>query len=360
MKTISWLPRRKALLSFIICSCAMLFLAQHIHAQAMEARLGHRLDSLLRSQSIRPFNGQVLIARGGQTIYERSIGYADLERKTAFPKHSQYVIGSLTKQITAVLVLQAAEKGLIGLDVPIRKYLPSIHLAWADTVTAHHLLNHTSGYQRKDMPLAFAPGSRFSYSNQAYGLLGELLVAVHGKPYGKLVAQLFKRAGMHHACAATRVKGSKLLLSYSRQADSSIAQEMKTFENGVLPAALLIATPQDIVAWNIALHQKKKLLAAAQYDLMTTPSSKRDHPIFGDVDYGYGIQMTHDDGIEEISHGGYVPGFITVNFYYPASKISMVIMENLDWKDPAFQESFWFEMQVRRLLRESGYLQASH
>lgn len=324
--------------------------------QQQGLRLKEGLDSLFTTSSLRPFNGSVLISQSGKPIYERVFGHADVLKKTAWPRHPQFVIGSVSKQITAVLVLRACDQGLLDLHVPIHKYLPQLSQPWADTVTVHHLLNHTSGLRTKTQPLTFHPGSQFSYSNDGYALLGEIVAAVNVKSYEDLVQALFKRCKMRHSNTPSDRGPKNMLEGFSRQMDGSIAMDKTTFENTLVSAGGLISNPQDIARWNEMLHSRRKLLSPETYKSMTTASSMRNHPIFGNVDYGYGLQFTHDDGIAEISHGGYAPGFVTVNFYYPETQISLVIMENLDWKDPAFKQSFSYEMEARKRLRASELL----
>ncbi len=323
---------------------------------ALLAAFTQRVDSLLKTTSLRPFNGVVHISQHGETLYSRTQGYGDMLRKTPFAAYPQFVIGSVSKQVTAVLVLRACEAHLLALHTPIRAYLPELPMAWADTVTIHQLLCHTSGYQGRDKALAFRPGDRFSYSNQGYGLLSDLLAKVTAMPYEALVMALFKRCGMSHSTTPSNIKASHKPQGFSRKTDGSIVADTSSAEGWPVAAALLISNPKDITRWNECLHEKGKLLLKDSYLSMVQPSSTRPHPIFGDVDYGYGLQTTHRDNLYEISHGGYFPGFVSVNFYYPETQISLVVMENLDWMDPAFKQSFSVEMEIRRLLRESGLL----
>ncbi len=332
------------------------YLRGHAATTDLKVALAMRIDSLLGATSLHPFNGIVYISREGKALYARRLGYGDMLRKTPFPTQPQFVIGSVTKQITAVIVLRACAARLLDLHTPIHRYLTELPMPWADTVTLHHLLNHTSGFEGRDKPLAFRPGAKFSYSNQAYGLLGDIVARATGKSYEDLVMAIYRRCHMRHATTPSHQHGHDLLTGYTRQPDGSLQAEPNTMKGATLAAGLLMSSPEDIARWNECLHDQRKLLTDQYYTLMTTPTSKRPHPIFGEVDYGYGLQMTHDNGIYEISHGGYVPGFVSVNFYYPATKTSLVVMENLDWMDPAFKESFYFEMAIRRILRESGLL----
>ncbi len=334
----------------------ILVLRSQVAAQDPQLALSARLDSLLASSSLRPFNGQVEISQDGKSIYSRRLGHGDMLRKTPFAAHPQFVIGSVSKQVTAVLVLRAYQNNLLSLDAPLSRYLPELSQPWADSVTIHHLLNHTSGFQGRDKPLAFRPGSKFAYSNQGYGLLGEVLAKVTGKPYEDLAVALFKRCGMKHSTTPSHLRTQHRPQGFSRRPDGSVAVDTTSSTGWPVPAALLISTPGDIVRWNECLHIHHKLLNDNLLQSMVTPSSVRPHPIFGEVGYGYGVQTTRNDSLYEISHGGYFPGFVSVNFYYPDSKISLVVMENLDWMDPGFKQSFSFEMEMRRILRESGLI----
>jgi D-alanyl-D-alanine carboxypeptidase len=330
----------------------ILAITLQLNAQPInKADLHHRLDSLLEVKADHPFNGQVLITHQGKTLYSKTQGYGNWTEKSKFPRHPQFVIGSVSKQIAAVLILRAQDQGRLDIHQPIGTYLPGLPMAWKDSVTTHHLLNHTSGIRDRTQPLATRPGTQFSYSGLGYALLGEILEAVYGQSFDVLAFALFGQSGMHRSTAPTLPRKKHCVKGYVRQEDGNNFVETG-FPNGVpFPAGGLISTVEDICQWNTLLHGHQ-LLSDSTYLKMITPTSKRPHPIFGDVDYGYGIQITNIDSLHEISHGGYAPGYVTVNFYYPATQTSLVVMENLDWNDPAFKETFYYEMEIRKILRE--------
>ena len=215
---------------------------QHSFAADPEllAALTRRVDSLLQTTSLRPFNGVVHISQHGKTLYSRTLGHGDMLGKTPFPKHPQFVIGSVSKQVTAVLVLRACEAHLLALHTPIRAYLPELPMAWADTVTVHQLLCHTSGYQGRDKALAFRPGDRFSYSNQGYGLLSEVLAKVTGTPFEDLVMALFKRCGMAHSTTPSNIEASRKPQGFSRKTNGSVVADTSSADGWPVAAALLI------------------------------------------------------------------------------------------------------------------------
>lgn len=104
------------------------------------------IDSLLNVYSTKPFNGIVLITQNGKVVYSKVCGYSDLDNKTPLKISDQFVVGSVSKQFTAAIVLQEYDKGLLDLYIPIKKYLPDLTESWADTVTVHHLLNFLLNY----------------------------------------------------------------------------------------------------------------------------------------------------------------------------------------------------------------------
>lgn len=105
----------------------------------------HKIDSIISASSPLTFNGVVLVSQKGKIKYLKSNGYKDFDKKIPLKTDDQFEIMSNTKQVTAVLILQATEQGKLDLQTPIKKYLPSLTQSWADSVTIHHLLNHTHG-----------------------------------------------------------------------------------------------------------------------------------------------------------------------------------------------------------------------
>ncbi len=337
---------------FVLVGC--LFLANHtVNAQKSvfdKSILAASIDSLLEAKAFRPFNGIIQIEQDGKAIYRKRLGYADLETKKRFGKHTQFVIGSLSKQITAVILLRTKEKGLLDFHIGIGNYLPELKQAWKDSVTIHHLLNHTSGIKTLDAPLASRPGAQFAYSNLAYALLGQILEKVNHQSFADQAQALFRECGMKHSATPEAGKLKWLPKGWFKNQKGDFEAVENPFIKNSIPAGLMVSTAADLSEWNALLHSGK-LLSKESYDEFTKPSSTRAHPLFGDVDYAYGIQMTHLNDLFEISHGGYVKGFVAVNFYQPATKLSLIVLENYDWMDPTYQETFWFEMQIRKVLR---------
>ena len=166
-------------------------------------------DQLLRKEhSESGFSGSVLIARGEQKVFAGAIGMANKSWSIPADVKTRYVIASLTKSMTAALVLALADKESLDLTANIRTYLPNYPAEYADTVTVLQLLRHKSGIPnfnalegwfdgaflreiRSDeflnavaaMPLVSPPGTAYHYSNGNYLLLSEVVAAVTGKSF---------------------------------------------------------------------------------------------------------------------------------------------------------------------------------
>lgn len=152
------------------------------------------IDSLIKSTSPRTFNGALLIAQDGEIKYAKTYGFADLDRKIPLNMNDQFIIGSISKQTTAVLVLQELDKGHLSLHEPLSKYLPDLKKDWADSVTIHHLLNHTSGIVGLDQPLAFRQGTQFSYSPIIDDQNGHLEFSHSGALLGFIATNMYEPA----------------------------------------------------------------------------------------------------------------------------------------------------------------------
>src|SRR5688572_3360144 len=103
------------------------------------------IDSLIRSYAaIKQFNGNVLVVQKGKSVFSKSYGFADFEWKIANDKQTKFRIGSITKQFTAMLIMQLKQDGKLDLDSAITTYLPWYRRETGNTITIRNLLAHTS------------------------------------------------------------------------------------------------------------------------------------------------------------------------------------------------------------------------
>jgi CubicO group peptidase (beta-lactamase class C family) len=302
-----------------------------------------RIDEVLRHYvDKRQFMGNVLIARGVDTIFQKSYGTANAEWQVPNDAATKFRLGSITKQFTAAAVLLLEERGKLSTTDLISKHLPNTPPAW-EKITVHHLLNHTSGIpsftalpaynkfkrQRhtieelvnltRDKPLEFEPGSKYAYSNSGYALLGQLLETISGKPYGILLDEMiFKPLGM----SGSGYDSNTVLIPHRALGYSPTPNGIRNadFIDMSVPhaAGALYSTTGDLLRWTQALVNGK-LLKSESLRKMLTP---------GLGDYGYGIVIP-PKGRKRYGHGGGIDGFNTAQLYYPESGITVIAFSNL-------------------------------
>jgi D-alanyl-D-alanine carboxypeptidase len=317
----------------------------------LKKNLGDHIDSLLDVPDKQPFNGIVVVRQEGTTEYLKVMGFSNLENKTPLRLNDQFVIGSISKQITAVIVLRELDKGHIQLHVPIRKYLPWLKQRWADTVTVHHLLTHTHGITSVDEPLLFKPGTSFNYSQIGFHLLGQIVEGSSGKSFALLSSELFTLCRMSNSSHPMLKMHPRLVSAYSGTGDGNLSRDTNAFRNYVA-AGSFVSGAYDLVMWNNCLHGGQ-LLSEKSYTYMTTvyEHAIRQHPIFGLTEYGYGTTISKRDSLLQIGQTGLTPGFVSMNFYFPATKTSVVILENIEYDTNNLKNTFRYHTAILELLR---------
>lgn len=324
-----------------------------------QGALSNSIDSLIHVTSPRFFNGVILISKNDKPIYRKIHGYSDLAKQTPLKIGDQFLVGSISKQFTATLVLREMQAGRIQAAQTIRNYLPDFKQQWADSVTVQQLLNHTSGITDWDKKLAHVPGSKFSYSNINYAILGKIIEKTSGKTYADLTAALFKSCRMESSTVPPGrgrkshdeklVKGHPETDSGRYEADNILG--LLDLPMMGVPAGGMISTADDLDKWMYCLHNGR-LLADSIYQAMINQTVTRPHR-WGALKYGDGIQVDSLDGILELSMSGYVPGFISTMIYYPKTKVSMVVLENISPSSSDMNRAFYFHDQIRKIVRTS-------
>ena len=331
------------------CAAILLFFvaAQHAAAQDHAAKIQELLGL---AHKYRQFNGAALVAENGKVVYKGAFGMANMEWDIPNTPDTKFRLGSITKQFTSMLILQLVEQGKIKLDGKISDYLPDYRKDIGQKVTIHHLLTHTSGipsytgqpgffenvsrnpYKVSDFvkkyasgDLEFEPGSRFSYNNSGYFLLGAIIEQVTGKPYEQVLKEkIFDPAGMkntgydHHDTIL-----SKRASGYSKTADGYT--NARYLDMSIPYAAgSMYSTVEDLYLWDQALYTDK-LLSAQSKELMYKP-------FLDDYAYGWVVKNAsfkqNDQPVPVITHGGGINGFTTTIVRYPKEKNLIVILDN--------------------------------
>ncbi|MBI4905891.1 MAG: serine hydrolase [Acidobacteria bacterium] len=291
------------------------------------------------------FQGSVLVAREGKPLFRKSYGLANVEWDAANTPDTKFRLGSISKQFTAVLILQLAEQGKLKLEDSVRKYYPDGPASW-DAVTIHHLLSHQSGipsytelpgFFRKlagtartpaeivqltqDKPLEFDPGTKYKYDNTGYVLLGYVIEKVSGRSYEEQLQKAIlepvgmKDTGFDHYETILRHRAEGY-----QYAKGELARAQ--FLDMSLPhaAGSLYSTVDDLVKWDDALYGTK-VLSEASKDKAWKENRNR---------YGYGWVMGTRHGKSTIEHGGGINGFNTMLIRVPSEKLVAVALSNVN------------------------------
>ncbi|MDD5152301.1 MAG: serine hydrolase [Flavobacterium sp.] len=298
------------------------------------------------------FNGSVLLTKNNKNIYSKTFGYSDISEKTILNKNNQFVIGSISKQITAVLILKEYEKGKLKFEDKISNYLPEIKQSWADDVTIHQLLTHTHGIVDIENPLEFEQGSQFHYSQLGFELLSKILEKITNKTFEQLSTEFFVQNGLKNTFHPNNKTYKNLVKGYEENENGLLEYVDNSLINYV-PAGSFISNCEDLNKWNEMLHSNK-LVKKTTLKLMSTKYATRIHPIFETVEYGYGLLFK--DGESEIQIGalGYAPGFASASYYYPKTKMNLVILENTAYSPNNIKNTFKPHIELMNLVKKTN------
>lgn len=328
--------------------------------------LTKNIDSLLTTNIEKPFNGIVLITKNGEPVYLKVNGYSDLENKITLKKDNQFVVGSISKQFTAVIVLQEYDRGHLDLHIPVRKYLPYLSESWADTVTVHHLLTHTHGIIALDKPTLFPVGTKCNYSQLGYDLLASIVEKSSGKSFIQLSDELFKACGMNHTFHPEIKEYERLVKGYIENDNGKLEYTKESLKQHptspafdgltMYPAAgMFISTAEDLRLWNKSLFEGN-LLDDHTFRMMTRKQENavRNHSIFGHVVFGYGITTDDKDGVIQWGQTGYIPGFTSMNFYFPQNELGVIVLENVNYDVSEIKKTFFHHTKILDWVRDKG------
>lgn len=290
--------------------------------------LVQQIDSVFSKSK---FNGSISVMQNGKILYEKYNGFENFKTKTPLDSNSVFAIGSVSKQITAVMILLLEEQGKLKVEDQVSKFLKEFQSKTFENITIAQLLNHTSGLSDSGSGLLSKPGTKFNYSNKGYRYLGEVIEKVSGKAYGENAKELFAKAGMTNSSTSDLFVNHHFSSAYL--GNSSRFQEVenmpKRLSNNEISvgAGGVLSTISDLHQWNFALYNGKILTSESLRKFMSD-SSENNHPILGKVGYGFGIMM-NEGKPKSYFHTGYVKGSPSLNIYYPETKTSVVILSNI-------------------------------
>lgn len=296
----------------------------------------------------------VVIVRDGRIVHEQGFGSADGAGRPVTPT-TPFMIGSMTKSITALAVMQLVDTGRIELDAPVRMYLPGFRVADPDAagqITVRQLLTHTSGIPgsagvaplaeppttlaaRVDdlarVTLASAPGSRYAYSNANYLVLGRLVEVVSGQPFGDdLADHVFGPLAMTHA-TTDRAVADASGLTRAHRIWFGLADERTPIDRpDLVPAGFVAASADDLGHFLIAQledgrYDGRQIVSAAAVRTMHTGTASTGLP---GEQVAMGWMTGSLDGEPIVSHAGSTTDMAAIQVLVPGRHLGVAILLN--------------------------------
>jgi CubicO group peptidase (beta-lactamase class C family) len=310
------------------------------------------LDDYLKNQvKINNLPGlAVAVVKDNKVVFLK--GYGEATPGQPITGQTQFYIGSLTKTLTSLAVMQLVEQGKIELNSPIQRYLPWFTLAdpnAASKITIRHLLNQTSGLGEGSDPgvsdfnyaenineqvrgmadanLLSVPGEKFQYYNGNYQVLGLVIEQISGQPYGEYMREhVFTPLGMNHTITNPKIA------SYLAQGNSMVFgwpfPNNQIFRPGGLPSGYVISTAEDLAHLMIAeLNQgsygTEQIVSSSTLALTHTPPNKTGSS------YGMGWVASKDSQFGRVLyHDGALENFNAQMILFPDMHTGFVALTN--------------------------------
>lgn len=322
-----------------------LFLILTLSMVSFSQTLEEKVDEYINPHiQMEKFSGSILIAQKGEILLSKGYGMANYEHSVPNTPHTKFRMGSLTKQFTAMAIMQLQEKGLLNVEDPIIKYFPD-YPEVGKIITIHHLLTHTSGipsftgfpdFQKtsmmpssleetiarfKDKALEFAPGEKYNYSNSGYILLGAIIEKVSGQSYEMFLKEnIFQplkmmNTGYDHHSTILKDRAAGYCLS-----NEGLINAVYTDMSIAHAAGSLYTTAEDLYLWDRALYTEKLVKKSSLEKIFT--------PFVGK--YGYGWRIGDSFNRKVVAHSGGINGFTTRIARYLDDEVCVIVLINIE------------------------------
>ncbi|NJB70125.1 CubicO group peptidase (beta-lactamase class C family) [Saonia flava] len=331
---------------------------------AVNGQISKRIDSLALEYVYKGFNGNILYSKNDSILFTGNYGYIDLVTKKPLNDNSLFELASVSKQFTALAIVQLAEKGLLQYETKVYELIERFPYK---NITIEHLLRHQSGlpdyqkllydkkiWNRKKMAtnrdvvklltqlkpdLVFDPGSKYDYDNTGYVLLAIIIEQVSGQSYSKYIKE-------HIFIPSEMVNSKTYSFTESPEDFQNVAKghtynkRTKKYQkvekdknhkhihwmNGIVGDRGIYASIIDLEKWKQAL-KNNVLITKDGWKKMTSIDS-----VSTKYGYGFAIYNTKSKG-KWIYHNGSWSGYKTSAIYLPDSNEYLVILSNNRYKE---------------------------
>ncbi|WP_375586860.1 serine hydrolase domain-containing protein [Flagellimonas aurea] len=303
-----------------------------------QSALDNFLDTLGQHDK---FMGTIVVLDKGKEVYAHTVGHTNFDQRAKADAHTLYRIGSISKTLTATLVLKAVEEGRLELSNSVDNYFPT--MPNANQITLAQLLDHHSGIHNftgdpsfaqwrtekkteREMVdiisqggIDFKPGTQGEYSNSNYVLLSYILQKVYSKPYGQILQEQIiaplqlkeTRFGDEHIPDGMKVRSYTYEIQWNPVVDTDLSIPMG--------AGAILMSAHDLAGFVEALFGGK-LLSQPSLDTMLTITDG----------YGLGVFKTELLGKTAYTHDGKIDGFNAIYYFFPEERITYVMLSNAE------------------------------
>ncbi|HZY98861.1 MAG TPA: serine hydrolase [Candidatus Baltobacteraceae bacterium] len=292
----------------------------------------------------------VAITDRSKTLRVITLGYANVDAKTPVTPQTRFAIGSITKSMTALSIMQLHDEGRVGLDARVKQYLKWFSIDSGGTpILIHQLLSHTGGVPDdyslensstydvaalRSAKVLFKPGTDWSYSNDGYATLGAVVSSVEKRPWSDVVERrVFSPLGMNDSAAVfTPETMQTAALGYQWRVNDRpptldpvlVASAPMDF---VDPAGSVLSTPEDMARYmrlylnGGKLPDGRRLISAQSFSQMTSPDrfnngkpAGASSPVLAEAPlfyrkYGFGLSVFDVNGDHIVGHTGGISGY---------------------------------------------------
>jgi CubicO group peptidase (beta-lactamase class C family) len=295
----------------------------------------------------------VAVAMDGQIVYSEGFGYADLEERVPVWPTTKFRIGSVSKPLTAVALLQLVEQGKIDLDAPVQKYVPAFpdkggkitprllaghlggirHYKDDEFLISKHYVNVTDGLKIfEDDPLVAPPGTKFSYSSYGYNLLSAVIQnAAHQDFPAYMHEHIFRPLGLR---STTEDQPAEIIEQrarfYTRMKDKPVLNAPFVDNSYKWGGGGFLSSAEDLVRFGSALLQPGLLKPESLRLMFTSQKTSKGE----ETGYGMGWFIGKSKtGQRVYEHSGGSAGGSSQLILYPDARLAVAMICNFEGDD---------------------------
>lgn len=302
------------------------------------------------------------VVSGDELVWAHGFGHANVAEERPMEPDTRFRMASHSKLFTATAIMQLREQGLVRLDDPVSDHLPWFTFLAADgdgaPITVEHLLTHASGLPREagphwenfefptaeevralmpDRQAAYAPETRWKYSNLAYTLAGMIVEARSGQPWATYVEEnIFEPLGM--SASSVDVEDPRLATGYGRRMPDGTREVLPFVDaRGMAAATGLTSTVEDMARFVSAQFREG---ARGGNRILSTESLREMHRVRmlqenwkGGWGIGFGVRRVGDRLY--VGHGGGYPGYTTNTRIQLDDEVGVIVLTNTNDSNPA-------------------------